>query len=64
MVETVIKALIGIAIVVGLILLVLWVLGTLGIVIPGTVMNILYVIGLLVVILILYRIFKPYLGGW
>jgi hypothetical protein len=58
MVERVITALIYIAVIVGLVWLAVWVLGMLGIVIPGTVMNVIWVIIVLVCILVAWRAFK------
>jgi hypothetical protein len=64
MVETVIRLLIGLCLLVLCVVLVIWVLGELGIVLPAIVMKIGWVILVLIVILIIYRTLKPVAGGW
>lgn len=63
MVEAVIRALIGLALLVLCVFLVVWVLGTLGIVIPAMVLHILYVIAVLIGILYLWRLFGGMISG-
>jgi hypothetical protein len=63
MVENVIYLLIYICLLVGCIYLVQWVLGQLNISIPEMVMKILWIIVVLVVILLCWRAFAPFLGG-
>ena len=62
MVETVILLLIQICVVVGLCWLVIWVLGKLGVELPGQVINVFWVIVVLVVILLLWRALSPIIG--
>ena len=57
MVESVILLLIYIAVVVGLVWLVLWVLEQLGVAIPEPIKRVLWVIAVLVVLLLLWRAF-------
>lgn len=64
MVETVIKLLISLCLVVLCVFLVVWVLGELGIILPAIVMKIGWVILVLIVILVIYRTLKPVSGGW
>jgi hypothetical protein len=64
MFEAIVRALIAICLFVAAAVLVLWVLGQLGIVIPATLVHIFYVILALVCILVLYRILKPSIGTW
>lgn len=63
MVENVIFLLIYIALVVGLVYLVIWVLGKLGLEIPPMLLNVLWVIVVLVVILLCWRALSPFIGG-
>lgn len=63
MVESVIMLLIGICLVVGLCWLVIWVLGRLGVSLPGQVINIFWVIVVLICILLLWRAFAPFITG-
>jgi len=63
MVENVIFLLIYIALLVGLVYLVLWVLGKLGLEIPPMLLNVLWVIVVLVVILLCWRALSPFIGG-
>ncbi len=63
MVENVIFLLIYIAVVVGLIYLVQWVLGQLEIAIPAMVMKVLWIIVVLIVILLCWRALSPFIGG-
>lgn len=63
--ETVIRALITIGIVVALVFVVLWFLqGVLGLALPIMAIRIMWGIVVLVILLILLRIFRPWLGGW
>lgn len=63
--ETVIRALITIGIVVALVFVVLWFLqGVLGLVLPLMAIRIMWGNVVLVILLILLRIFRPWLGGW
>lgn len=64
MFEAFIRFLITILLIALCVFLLIWVLGIIGIHIPGMVMNIIYAIAVLVVILIAYRFFSPYLSGW
>ena len=65
MVEAVIRCLIAIVAVALLFFLCIWVLGEIGIVIPVMVLRCLYVLAVLVVILILYRMLVgPYWSTW
>lgn len=64
MFEAIIRALIGLCLVVAVFFIVLWVLGELGIVLPAMVITIAKVILVLVGILVLYRMLKPVSGGW
>lgn len=57
MVESVLTLLIYIAVVVGLVWLVLWVLEQLGVAIPEPIRRVLWVIAVLVVLLLLWRAF-------
>lgn len=57
MVESVILLLIYIAVVVGLVWLVIWVLGQLGVSIPPPIQKVIWVIAVLVVLLLLWRTF-------
>ncbi len=56
MVESVILLLIYIAVVVGLVWLVLWVLEQLGVALPAPVVKVLWVIAALIILLLLWRI--------
>ena len=59
MVESVIMLLIYICLVVGVCWLVIWVLGQLGIALPAQVVKIFWVIVVLIVILLLYKMLAP-----
>lgn len=59
LVETVLKALIYIAVVVLCVVLVVWFCGVLGLPIPAQAVKIIYVIAALIAILILWRIVRP-----
>lgn len=59
-----IRALIYLCVVALCFFLVVWVLGSLGIVLPMMVIVILKVIFILVAILILYQLFAPYFAGF
>ncbi len=59
MVENVIMLLIYICLVVGVCWLVIWVLGQLGIALPAQVVKIFWVIVVLIVILLLYKMLAP-----
>ncbi len=63
MVENIIYLLIYIAVLVGLVYLVQWTLGQLGIVIPEMVMKVFWIIVVLVVILLCWRALSPLIGG-
>jgi len=63
MVENVIILLIYICLFVGLVYLVIWVLGKLGVEIPPMVMNILWVIVVLIILLLCWRALSPFIGG-
>ena len=63
MVEAVIRALIAIGILALCVVLIVWALGEFGIVIPAMVQHIILVIIILIAILILARMFWPFLGG-
>lgn len=59
MVESVIMLLIYICVVVGVCWLVIWVLGQLGVALPAQVVKIFWVIVVLIIILLLYKMFAP-----
>lgn len=59
MFEALVQTLIYICLVVGACWLVIWVLGKLGVDLPGQVINIFWVIVVLVCILLLYRMLAP-----
>jgi len=59
MIESVIMLLIYICLVVGVCWLVIWVLGQLGIALPAQVVKIFWVIVVLIVILLLYKMLAP-----
>ena len=63
MVESIIRALIYICAIVLCYFLILWVLGEIGIAIPAMVAHIILVILVLVCVLILWRLFRPYIGN-
>lgn len=63
MFETVVMLLIQICLVVAACWLVIWVLGKLGVDLPEKVIQILWVIVILIVILLLYRMLAPVLYG-
>jgi len=56
MVESVILLLIYIAVVVGLVWLVIWVLEQLGVALPAPVVKVLWVIAVLIILLLLWRV--------
>jgi hypothetical protein len=58
MVEAVIRGLIYLILIAICIFLVIWVLGIIGIVIPDTIVKLIYVIGVLIALLVIYRIAK------
>lgn len=58
MVETVIKGLIAIVLLVACVFLIVWVLGSIGIVIPDVIVKLIYVIAVLIALLIIYRMAK------
>lgn len=64
MFEAVIRALIALCLIVAAAFLILWVLAKLGLALPPMIVNIFWVIVVLVAILILYRLFSPYIGKW
>lgn len=64
MIEAVIRGLIGICLIVLAVSLTIWVLGQLGLTLPAFVVKILWVIAVLLIILWLVRLFRPYWGGW
>jgi hypothetical protein len=63
MVENVIYLLIYIAVLVGLVYLIAWVLEQLGVAIPGQVMKVIWVILVLIVLLLAWRAFSPLIGN-
>lgn len=63
MVEAVIRLLIGLCLLVLCVFLIVWVLGAIGIVIPATVMKILWVIVALIAILLIVQALRPFAGG-
>lgn len=63
MVESLIVTLIWIAVVVGCVFLVLWVLGQIGLALPPRVVQIAWVIAVLIILLILWRSFGSALPG-
>lgn len=62
--EALVRALIYICFIALAFFLCLWVLGSLGLMLPGMVITILKVIFVLVAILILARLFSPFLSGY
>jgi hypothetical protein len=64
MVGRVIRALIYLCVIALLFYLCLWVIGMLGIPLPGMVINILKVIFVLVAILVLYQLFAPAVSNY
>lgn len=62
MVESIIRALIYICAIVLCYFLIIWVLAEIGIAVPTMVAHIILVILVLVCILVLWRLFKPYVG--
>lgn len=64
MFEAVIRALITLALFALLVFLVIWVLESIGIALPLMVVRIIWVIAVLIAILIIYRIIKPFAGSW
>jgi hypothetical protein len=63
MVEAVIRALIYICVIVLLFFLIVWVLATIGVHVPPMVLTILQVILALICVLILWRLFAPWVSG-
>lgn len=61
--ESVIRALLYLCVLAICFFLVVYVLGVLGIVIPGTILNIIKVMFVLIAILVLVRMFMPYWSG-
>ncbi len=64
MLEAVIRALISICVVVLCIFLIIWVLSALGLALPAMVVKIIWIIAALICILILFRLLRPFAGGW
>lgn len=64
MLEAVIRALISICVVVLCVYLVLWVLAGLGLSLPAMVVKIFWIIAVLIIILILFRLLRPFAGTW
>lgn len=64
MVETVIRLLIGLCLLVLAVFLILWVLAQLGLAIPAMVVKVLWVIVVLIAILMIVRALRPFAGGW
>jgi hypothetical protein len=62
-VENVIFLLIYICLLVGLVYLVIWVLGQLGIAVPAMFVKILWIIVVLIVILLCWRALAPFIGA-
>jgi hypothetical protein len=58
MVEVVIKGLIALVILAICVFLIIWVLGAIGIVIPDTIVKLIYVIAVLIALLFIYRTAK------
>jgi len=61
MVESVIMLLIYICLVVGLVWLIIWVLGQIGVPLPDMVIKVAWVIAVLIIILLIYRMLAPVL---
>lgn len=64
MVEAVIKFLIGLCLLVAAVYLVLWVLGSLGLAIPGMVVKIIWIVVVLIAVLWLFQLLRPHAGNW
>ncbi len=64
MIEAVIRALIGLCLLVGAVYLILWVVAALGIALPAMVVKIVWIIVALIAILMLVRLLRPHAGGW
>lgn len=64
MFETVIRFLITICLIALVVYLVLWVLASVGIMIPAMVVKIVWIIAALVAILFLVRLLRPYWGNY
>lgn len=64
MVEAVIRFLITICVVALCLFLVLWVFAAIGIIIPPTVVKILWIIAALIAVLFLVRLLRPYWGNY
>lgn len=64
MLNAVVRALITLCVIALCFFLVIWVLGAIGIVLPAIVIKILGVILVLVAILILIKLFQPWIGRW
>jgi len=64
MIEAVIRGLISLCLIAAAGVLVIWVLGILGIHLPGQIITIFYVILGLIAVLILVRILRPHAGSW
>ncbi len=63
MIEAVVRALIGICVIVLCVFLCTWVLAELGIAIPAMVIKIIWIIAVLLIILYLVRLLRPHLGS-
>lgn len=64
MIEAVIRALIGLCILIACVFLVLWVLAQLGIALPAMVVKVIWIVVALIAILYIVRLLRPHAGGW
>lgn len=64
MIESVIRFLIGICLLVAAVYLVLWVLTAIGLLIPAMVVKIIWIVVALIALLWLFRLLRPYAGNW
>lgn len=64
MFEAVIRALIGLCLLVAVVFLIFWVLAGLGLAIPAMVVHIIWIIVALIALLILVRLLRPYIGNY
>jgi uncharacterized membrane protein len=64
MVEAVIRALIYVLCLVACVVLILWVLSSVGIVLPAMIIKIIYIILALFCLLILFRLLRPHMGNY
>lgn len=64
MIESVIRFLIGLCLLVAAVYLVIWVIGALGLAIPGMVVKIIWIVVALIALLWLFRLLRPHAGGW